>query len=1224
MVHIKTVVISGFKTFKNRTVVENLSPHHNVIVGSNGSGKSNLFAAIRFVLSEENTNLKREDRKGFIYQGAGQVMSAFVEIVFDDPENLMLAPLKNDTGEVKIRRTVGLKKDEYMINNKNSTRQDVKRILENVGFSTSNPYNIVPQGRIISLTNAKDVERLHLLEDVVGAKSFENKLKDSMKKMDAAERDRLKISAELDELDKRLGDLSEEKKELEKYNNLNRDRKVLQFCLYDRELNEVTSQIEQLEGDYNAVLENSSEYVMELEKREALTSHLDKEIIAIESEIKIKESVDLPQIKASKLENAKDLADLDSQIKDINIQLDASAHQLESNKEEITIVKDEIEAKRTMISELEPKHIEYSENAELLKYSIARLRGRQMELLSKKGKYEDFQTVEQRNNWIKEQINELNLSITKMRNAKVQLENQRKELMRELEELKVEIDELTDSVNGMGTISHMDELENKVTKSRKEYLVKIDQRKQLWRQEQKLQSILASLDNDVKRFESNVNETIDRSLAVGLKNVNEIVTKLSLQDKVFGPLGELIKVSDKYKICAEVVGGNSLFNVIVDNEDTASVLINQLYSMKGGRVTFVPLNKIVFDNNITYPSNSEQNHCTPLIKKIKFDIKFENVVKQVFGRTIVVKSLTEGAILAKESKLNAITLEGDRADSRGVLSGGYLDQHKNNRLSSLKDFKRSKKDYSKTQGELQEVKKALQQVEQQIDELNNAVKEAVSNRDALQSGIEKSRSELNGRISKKISLEDTISTINQKISKLDLELQQSENKVEALNLDLGKPFVNELDKKEKLELEQISTSVQEKEDDLNTCASSLSELSAKLDEFNAELNSKLIPKLHELERKPLTSTESHISQMSNQKELLEMDRKSVIETKARIDNELSTLVSDIATLKEKKASLQRDLEKANSHQRSLIKRITSYQKNAEKVLIKKSSLNARKDELQHLIREVGILAEESLKSYKSLASDDILKKLNVVTKSLSQMTNVNKRASENYSRFEEKRKELNSRADELEESKKSIQTLIEQLKEQKLTAIEKTFMKVSENFSEVFETLVPRGVGKLIINRCDDIATPETTTRKRKRDIRQESSLSEIKDDNKYTGVSIQVSFNSKKDEQLRVEQLSGGQKTVCAIALILAIQMVDPAPFYLFDEVDAALDKQYRIAVARTIKRLSSKAQFICTTFRTDMINVADTFFRVKFENKVSTVSEVSRSDAVNFIRGSNRKEAD
>ena len=118
-----------------------------------------------------------------------------------------------------------------------------------------------------------------------------------------------------------------------------------------------------------------------------------------------------------------------------------------------------------------------------------------------------------------------------------------------------------------------------------------------------------------------------------------------------------------------------------------------------------------------------------------------------------------------------------------------------------------------------------------------------------------------------------------------------------------------------------------------------------------------------------------------------------------------------------------------------------------------------------------------------------------------------------------------------------------------------------------------------------------------------------------YIGVSILVSFNSKEDEQQQIEQLSGGQKSLCAIALILAIQKCDPAPFYLFDEIDANLDTQYRTAVAAMILSLASNAQFICTTFRPEMLQVANTFYGVSFANKVSSVTEIQQEEALSFV---------
>lgn len=219
----------------------------------------------------------------------------------------------------------------------------------------------------------------------------------------------------------------------------------------------------------------------------------------------------------------------------------------------------------------------------------------------------------------------------------------------------------------------------------------------MWRKEQKLQTVLETLLSDVNQNQRNVNETMSRSLANGIINVKEITEKLKISpESVFGTLGELIKVNDKYKTCAEVIGGNSLFHIVVDTEETATLIMNELYRMKGGRVTFIPLNRLSLDSDVKFPSNTTtQIQFTPLIKKIKYEPRFEKAVKHVFGKTIVVKDLGQGLKLAKKHKLNAITLDGDRADKSGVLTGGYLDQHKRTRLESLKNLNESRSQHKK-------------------------------------------------------------------------------------------------------------------------------------------------------------------------------------------------------------------------------------------------------------------------------------------------------------------------------------------------------------------------------------------------------------------------------------------------------------------------------------------------------------------------------------------------
>src|ERR1700761_787645 len=211
--HIKQIIIQGFKSYKEQTVIEPFSPKTNIIVGRNGAGKSNFFAAIRFVLSDAYSQMGREERQALLHEGAGSaVMSAYVEITFDNSDD------RFPTGrpELILRRTIGLKKDEYSLDRKNATKADVMNLLESAGFSRSNPYYIVPQGRVTALTNMRDAERLNLLKDVAGTQVYEARRTESLKIMEDTNNKRGKIDDLLEYIKERLAELEEEKDELRK------------------------------------------------------------------------------------------------------------------------------------------------------------------------------------------------------------------------------------------------------------------------------------------------------------------------------------------------------------------------------------------------------------------------------------------------------------------------------------------------------------------------------------------------------------------------------------------------------------------------------------------------------------------------------------------------------------------------------------------------------------------------------------------------------------------------------------------------------------------------------------------------------------------------------------------------------------------------------------------------------------------------------------------------
>ncbi len=268
-----------------------------------------------------------------------------------------------------------------------------------------------------------------------------------------------------------------------------------------------------------------------------------------------------------------------------------------------------------------------------------------------------------------------------------------------------------------------------------------------------------------------------------------------------------------------------------------------------------------------------------------------------------------------------------------------------------------------------------------------------------------------------------------------------------------------------------------------------------------------------------------------------------------------------------------------------------------------------------------------------------------VSDALKKYKHVNKKAFEQYNNFTNQRETLTKRRKELDSSQSSIEELVNVLDQRKDEAIERTFKQVSKEFATIFEKLVPAGRGRLVIQRKTD---------QRPRD--DEDSDDEPRESvENYTGVGISVSFNSKHDEQQRIQQLSGGQKSkcplstplslhhsntaptgLCALALVFAIQQCDPAPFYLFDEIDANLDAQYRTAVAQMLQSISEQqnsdtaggasgsggsgmsGQFICTTFRPEMVLVADKCYGVTFGgNKTSNIDVVSREKALEFVEG-------
>ncbi|KPI95826.1 Structural maintenance of chromosomes protein 3 [Papilio xuthus] len=226
------VIIQGFKSYREQIVVEPFDKRHNVVVGRNGSGKSNFFHAIQFVLSDEFSHLRPEQRLALLHEGTGpRVISAFVEIIFDNSDHRI--PIEKD--EIFLRRVIGSKKDQFFLNKKVVPRSEVLNLLESAGLSNSNPYYIVKQGKINQMAIAPDSHRLKLLREVAGTRVYDERREESVTILKETVGKVEKINEFLQTIEERLKTLEEEKEELKEYQKWDRARRVLEFIIHDTE-----------------------------------------------------------------------------------------------------------------------------------------------------------------------------------------------------------------------------------------------------------------------------------------------------------------------------------------------------------------------------------------------------------------------------------------------------------------------------------------------------------------------------------------------------------------------------------------------------------------------------------------------------------------------------------------------------------------------------------------------------------------------------------------------------------------------------------------------------------------------------------------------------------------------------------------------------------------------------------------------------------------------------
>lgn len=1200
--HIKEVNITGFRSYREVTSIDSFSRKHNVIVGRNGSGKSNFFFAIQFVLSDEFAHLRQEQRMGVLHEGTGpRITSAKVEIVFDNSDRRIPAAESN---EVKVVRQIAQKKDQYYIDGKLVARAEVVNLMESAGFSRSNPYYIVKQGKINELATAPDPHRLKLLKEVAGTRVYDERKEESLKILKETSNKTKKVEDLLAFIEDRLKTLESEKEDLKEYQRWDKMKRSIEYTMYDVEIREARKKLDQLaeqREELNSRQHKVNGDLMDVQNR-GMKAHAEQR--KLESRFKgMKEEKEaLLQEQASRFEKRTELELL---IKDLKEDVERERSGRDKAEDVLQKLKSDIAEKQEQLDEITPQYEKLVEEEARLHSDIRIAENRLKDLLQKMGHGTTFKTTEERDNFLRREIRFVQSQLR-------ETEDQMGVIERSLVEEANDEQQVNDMIQSLAvqleeTHSAMEKANSNHTRLKKEYERAVHLQHDASRQEKERRDQVEQLKGDLMHADNTLKHLTNKSTNQGVESVRRVVEWFrqnnhngkhdDVVNGYYGIMMELIECGTEYYQAVEVTAGSRLYFHVVSDDRVTMKIINKINQLNmPGSLDFFPLNRLAA------PSRRSTNDpdARAILDIMDYDSKFDAAFRLVFAGTVIVRRLEDGSRLAKNEGFDAVTLEGDQISRRGALTGGYIDRKKS-KLELYNQIRLQEEAKEQAQNDLANLTRHAQtraadaeKIRFEIDKVENDLRELKERHRFL---TEKKRyaSERLGS-----SARGTDQKKNQLLM-LRNRIRELTDKKENLESDIGQALESQLSDEEQRNVEKLQREIKEKRSSCETVTTEKTKLESVKSRLENQLQTNLLRKRDNLTAK---IQDISVDEKRHNLESESTELQSVIARLNEIMHRLNELDESLHEYEETAEKLTRELDDVQEQQKDLEQQVSEFSKQADMICTKQSTLYSKREESVKKIRDLGSLPTEAFSKYQNLSSKQLDKKLAECMNELKKYENVNKKALDQFVQAASQKEELTKRMEEQQKSEASIKELLEVLENRKYEAIHLTFKQVSKNFREVFAKLVPGGCGDLVMQApgvCES-----------------DSSLSQQPDTRhtieKFTGIGIRVSFAS-TSETREMQQLSGGQKTLVALALIFAIQKCDPAPFYLFDEIDAALDPMHRKAVADMIHELAENAQFITTTFRPELLASAEKYYGVKFRNKVSHIDTVTKEQAYDFV---------
>ena len=1147
---ITRLVMHGFKSFAKRTELE-FSKDFNVIIGPNGSGKSNVLDALCFVLGKSGAKgLRAEKSANLIYNGGKKKQpstKAEVSIFFDNHNKVF--PLEGE--EVKITRE--LKKNgqsNYKINDKKHTRQQILDLLRH-GRINPDGYNIILQGDIVSFVEQSGGERRQIIEQIAGIDIYEEKKQKTMNELTKVEAKLKEAEILIAERETHLKELKKDRDQALKYKELEGNIHSYRATLLHRKHEGVITEKKKLDEQKAKIDSNIQKHKESLKSAREDIEKLRKQIDDITKEIERKGEKEQLQLQREVEELKVTITKKESRTQVIENEIEKIGQRRKQLKDEM----DDIDKK---ISDVTGANEKLTNERERKEKEIEKVK-QMIESFKKKHNIKEDSGFE-------EKLEELEAKSDKLQGELIEFKEKQQAMLREKDKIEYQLD----------GIKRQKEKVRELEKEHKKEIEEIKKKKDMFKNTIKdieklivedsnlagrlstIRKSIAQLSEDKNKAEAQLNSV--RAKSTASKAVESIISNKRKFRGVQGTVMELISVSRQRAVAIEIAAGSRLNSIVVESDNVAKQCIEHLRSNKIGSATFLPMNKIKAPQD--RPSASKHKGKDGVIGYardiVKFDSKFLNVMKYVFGDTLVVRDI-ETARKLGIGTARFVTLDGDIIEASGAMSGGFR-QRKGAAFSVSELAEKAEKLESQLVEHAEDAKKIEEQREALEDRLNKKKVEKAE----LEGEIIKSEKSLHIAGGDLDADTEKQNSLKKELESIDSELKE----INSRTVKITKELTNV-----KIEKQKLKGKMSEMKN-----PRILAELSA-FEQKNRELRERIIAIDAEMK-----SSQSRVKDMYSQEKerisrimkQIDGEEKDFGKELEKITKELQKDYSDLEK-KEKSASAFyeafKELFKKRNDLSDMMRTAENQRDDSDNKLreeeLKLNSLSLKLAEANANIAAIG----EELNQYKDAkilkeeeaSTSEVQSKIRAFEKMLEDLGNVNLKALDVYDEVEKQYKQLLEKKSSLEKEMESIMTLMKEIEHKKKELFMQTFEVVNENFKGFFSQLSAKGSAYLEV---------------------------EIPEDPFAGGVFIKVNLSGKKYMDIR--SLSGGEKTMTALAFIFSIQEHEPAPFYILDEVDAALDKKNSEKLGNMVAESNSKAQYVVITHNDVVISKSDTIYGV------------------------------